>query len=262
MRNMFKMLKVMKQLGYCRIYDLQSNSRSRMLCALSGIKEKVGNHPIFPYTHHPQERWEGQSHIFLRMRSMLKQAGIQTEETHPFLPGAPATVDAIRAWMEISIRPTKHFVLLHAGASPKRPEKKWPFFSDLALKLLEKDFDVVWIGGSADKDLNEELSAGCGINATNQFSILELAELGRHAAFAVTNDSGPMHVLSASAIPVFGIYGPSDWRRNHALLQSNRVITPPNIGGEQKSTSSLEQDITTITPKMVLERLKRENLIP
>jgi ADP-heptose:LPS heptosyltransferase len=40
----------------------------------------------------------------------------------------------------------------------------------------------------------------------------------------VTNDSGPMHALSAAGIPVFGLFGPSDWRRNHALGQAQHVI--------------------------------------
>jgi ADP-heptose:LPS heptosyltransferase len=33
-----------------------------------------------------------------------------------------------------------------------------------------------------------------------------------------------MHVLSAASIPVFGLFGPSDWRRNHAIGQRANVI--------------------------------------
>ena len=193
---------------------------------------------------------------------MLEGAGIQTKETRPFLPPHPSTVNVVSEWIQKSIKSTKPFVLLHAGASLKRPEKKWPFFRDLALKLVENNFEIVWIGGPADQNINARLSADCGINTTNKFSIMELAELGRHAAFAVTNDSGPMHVLSASAIPVYGIYGPSDWTRNHALLQGKRVIAPPNRKNIKKNHATRNQDIAAITAAMVLERLKQDNLIP
>jgi ADP-heptose:LPS heptosyltransferase len=54
--------------------------------------------------------------------------------------------------------------------------------------------------------------------------IAQLAELARHARFAVTNDSGPMHACAAAGVPVFGLFGPSDWRRNHALGQRAHVL--------------------------------------
>ena len=63
-----------------------------------------------------------------------------------------------------------------------------------------------------------------GIDATAVFSVTQLAIIGSRARFALTNDSGPMHVLSASGIPVFALFGPSDWRRNHALGQAARVL--------------------------------------
>jgi ADP-heptose:LPS heptosyltransferase len=83
----------------------------------------------------------------------------------------------------------------------------------------------VWIGAGPDCGTNAALtrSAG-GIDASDAFGIAALAELGRRARFAVTNDSGPMHVLAAANVAVFGLFGPSDWRRNHALGQRANVI--------------------------------------
>ena len=83
---------------------------------------------------------------------------------------------------------------------------------------------VVWAGGEPDRALNARLCVPGDVDATGTFDILELAELGRHARCAVTNDSGPMHVLAASGIPVYALFGPSDWRRNHALGQAERVF--------------------------------------
>jgi hypothetical protein len=72
--------------------------------------------------------------------------------------------------------------------------------------------------------LNASLRNDGDVDATGLFDILELAEVGRSARCAVTNDSGPMHVLAAANIPVYALFGPSDWRRNHALGQADRVF--------------------------------------
>ena len=64
-----------------------------------------------------------------------------------------------------------------------------------------------------------------GVDATAEFSLLQLAALASHAEFAVTNDSGPMHLLACGSIPVYGLFGPSDWRRNHAVDQVDHVIS-------------------------------------
>jgi ADP-heptose:LPS heptosyltransferase len=65
------------------------------------------------------------------------------------------------------------------------------------------------------------------VDATGAFNHLELAALGRRAEFAVVNDSAPMHILSASPLPVYALFGPTDWRRSHGLGQAERVLLNP-----------------------------------
>ncbi|MFT4560710.1 MAG: ADP-heptose:LPS heptosyltransferase [Gammaproteobacteria bacterium] len=208
-----------------RIYDLQSNDRSAVLCALSACRERVGNHPRYPYTLHPGSRWRGQSHIYARMIEVLAAANITNVNSVPTLPAGPDERDSVNQWLIDNSLSKESFVLLHAGASVTRPKKRWPFFAELGSRLEALGLRPVWIGAGADAKINRELSNGTGgLDASDRFTIIELAELGRHARFAVTNDSGPMHILSASQIPVFGLFGPSDWRRNHALGQESYAI--------------------------------------
>lgn len=222
--NFLRMLRFIRHGCFARLYDLQGNDRSGLLSALSGISERVGNHPRWPYTHHPAQAWDGTSHIFVRMCEVLASAGVTVRAARPLLP-ATADVDAeVARWQGDHGLAPGSFVLLHAGASAARPEKRWPGFADLARALLANGHQVVWLGGEDDRALNRRLAAAGGIDATAAFSIPALAAIGREAAFAVTNDSGPMHVLAAAGIPVFGLFGPSDWRRNHALGQADHVI--------------------------------------
>jgi ADP-heptose:LPS heptosyltransferase len=223
-KNMVALSAWIRRQRFSRIYDLQGNDRSALLCALSGAAERVGNHTRYPYTHYPTERWHGQSHIFERLCAVLAAAGVTVTARTPLLPADATTHARVLAWLANHALEPRHFVLLHAGASALRPDKRWPHFAALAGRLRAAGLRVVWLGAAPERTLNAALATASDIDATGLFDIIALAELGRHARCAVTNDSGPMHVLAAAGIPVFGLFGPSDWRRNHALGQAKRVI--------------------------------------
>ncbi|MGE0485054.1 MAG: glycosyltransferase family 9 protein [Gammaproteobacteria bacterium] len=222
--NQVAVVRWMRTQGFDRVYDLQANDRSGVWCALSGIAERVGNHARWPYTLHPPTAWRGQSHIYKRLVEVLATAGITVTATCPSLPADAATRARVDDWLAAHDTRGGPLVLLHAGASPTRPAKRWPHYGALAVRLRAAGFTVTWLGAEAERALNASLRRDGDLDASAAFDILALAELGRRAAFAVTNDSGPMHVLSAAGIPVFGLFGPSDWRRNHALGQAGRVI--------------------------------------
>jgi len=258
--NMVALCAWIRHQRFSRIYDLQGNDRSALLCALSGTAERVGNHPRFPYTHHPTERWRGQSHIFDRLCAVLAAAGVTVPVRTPLLPADPATQGHIQAWLALHAIEPRRFVLLHAGASALRPDKRWPHFAALAAHLRTAGLRIVWLGAAPERDLNAALASAADIDATGLFDIIALAELGRHARCAVTNDSGPMHVLAAAGIPVFGLFGPSDWRRNHALGQATRVIACVDhvaaYGGQRTGDC-----LSLLTVDRVLAVLEREGIL-
>ena len=258
--NFWRVLRFIRQGSFKRIYDLQGNDRSGVLCALSGCAERVGNHCRFPYTHHPQDTWRGQSHIFARMCTVLESAGVAVESEVPRLPADSAAVKRVKSWLIEHNIAAQPFALLHAGASVTRPGKRWPYFAELAKRLRDDGIAVVWLGGRPDHALNRELAGGGGINATELFSVIELAELGRSARFAVTNDSGPMHVLASASIPVFGLFGPSDWRRNHALGQRAHVIASCEVN-PTRSGALANDNLATVSADLVWSRLRDDKLV-
>lgn len=224
LRAMLSTLAWLRRGRFRRIYDFQSSERTAVLVALSGAPERVGNRPGFPYTHAPPWHYRGQGHIFSHMQAVLAAAGAGEAEPVPFLPAGPATRERVARWRSDHGLQAGAYAVLHPGGSARWPSKRWPHFASLGRAIERSGVRVVWVGGGAERDLNAELAREVGIDATGRFSVLELAELGRHARFAVTNDSGPMHVLSAAGIPVFALFGPTDWRRHHALGQSSHVM--------------------------------------
>ena len=215
----------MRDRRFLRLYDLQSNDRTGVMCSLSGIPERAGNHPRYPYNIHPQSRYTGQCHIHTRMLEILDAAGLPADGITPCLYPPEADREMVYAWLQQRDLLDRKLVIMHAGASARRPEKCWPYFSELAVSLARRERMTLWIGGAEDKHANTELARTTGVDATAEFSLLQLVALASHAEFAVTNDSGPMHLLACSTIPVYGLFGPSDWRRNHAVGQADHVIS-------------------------------------
>lgn len=260
-RSLIEMICWIRKNQFNRVYDLQSNDRSRLLLSLSGIKERVGNHPAFPYNIHPGSKYLGETHIFDRMNLLLASAKVSKAEPKPIIPSQKKDIDFVRHWLEQQSLRNEKFVLLHAGASPKHPEKCWPYFREIALKLETNGFAPVWLGSDPEININRSYSSTCGIDATNVFSLTQLPLLANHAAFCMTNDSGPMHILSASDRPIYAFFGPTNWRRNHALGQAKRVITnqPTNIQGKRLLDQAYALDKISI--EMVLEKLKQDGIL-
>ncbi len=239
-----------------RVYDLQSNDRSGVMCALSGIPQRVGNHPRFPYNLHPGSRYTGHSHIHARMLEVLEAAGVATDAVAPCLH--PSTTDRamVTEWLQARGLASRRLVLMHAGASPGRPEKRWPYFRELALALAQHGLLTLWTGGPDDRASNAELSRATGIDASGAFSLLQLAALTAHARCAVTNDSGPMHILACGSIPIYSLFGPSDWRRNHAVGQRDRVLSLNKDESVFRPTR-----LADLKPGQVLRQLEQDGIL-
>ena len=214
-----------RQNRFLRVYDLQSNDRTAVICSLSGIPEKAGNHPRLPYNIHPATRYTGQCHIHTRMQEILSAAGIPPGTADPCLPPTQTDREKVADWLKMRDLHGKKLVIVHAGASAWRPEKRWPYFPELAVYLGDRGCRTVWIGAEDDRDLNASLARVTGVDASAEFSFTQLVALTEHARFALANDSGPMHVLACGDIPVYGLFGPTNWRRNHAVGQQDRVLS-------------------------------------
>ncbi len=244
-----------------RIYDLQSSERTALVCLLSGVTDRVGNHPGPAYTHHPHDRYNGKYHAIERLNEVLGSGGVPPCLDPPFLPVNGSSIIRIRSWLTDAGLAEKSFVLMHAGASLKHPLKRWPYFLDLALQLKAAGLQTLWLGGKEDREINDLLSSNIGINTTGLFNIQEEAELGRHARFAVTNDSAPMHILSCSGIPVFGLFGPTDWRRTHAVGQKNFVIAVDDSTRAGPDYKFVPHNLANLSVTKVMDKIRQSGIL-
>lgn len=251
------------------VFDLQGSDRSKIMTVLSGATRRYGLGSGFPYTHCPPDKGivNGEAHSFHRLNRLLEAAGLAPVSAEPYLKDSEEQRQMVSDWLVEKGLSEKNIALIHAGSSARWESKRWAtaHFITLATALEQRGLTPLWVGGPEDVALNETLSQTIGFDVTGVFSLLQLIELARYARFAVTTDSAPMHAIAAAGIPVYALFGPTDWRRSHALGQKERVLTHPVFCSPchlpQCPAERGHRCLVELKPEAVLERIRCDGLL-
>ena len=264
--NMLRLLHWLLRQQFDAVYDLQGSLRSRIMTLLTQATVRAGPKAALAYTHAASPSG-GVVHAFDRFNAVLTAAGVTAAAPGMQLPSGAATRSRVSNWLQQHELTAKQLVLMHAGGSPAWPSKRWPeqHFLELAQALTGQGLTVVWLGSAAERDSNRRLARSVGVDATAAFSLAELVALGEHARFVLSNDSGPMHVLSLADVPVYALFGPTDWQRSHALGQRDHVLCNPvecspchlPVCPPQRAHACL----AGLAPEVVLARIEANGLL-
>lgn len=265
-RAMWAALRWVRAQRFAAVYDLQGSDRTRALTRLSGARSRVGIAPRWIYTHSPA-RDDIREHVFPRLNRLIESAGLPAAEPRPRVWPTAQERQAVAELLATEGLHGRAFALLHAGSSARWPSKRWEadHFVALARGIEGAGIVVLWLGGPDEAELNRTLAAQAGRDMTGAFSLPGLSEVARRARFAVVNDSGPMHLLSAAGIPVYAMFGPTDWRRHYAVGQDKRVFVHPvecspcYLG--ECPPARRHACLAGIAPKSVLERLRADDVL-
>jgi ADP-heptose:LPS heptosyltransferase len=191
-----------REAGFARIYDLQTNDRTDALFRLLGPgrrPEWVGRTAGASHRHADPGR--DAMHSLERLAGQLAVAGVAMEEA-PDLGWADADLGRLRL--------PGAFALLVPGAAPHRPAKRWPdsCFAGLATRLSGRGLGVALLGAPSEAALAARIVAAAPgtIDLTGRTSLPDLIALGRVARLAVGNDTGPMHWLAAAGAPCLTLF--------------------------------------------------------
>lgn len=187
------------------VVDLQNSSRTRSYFRLSRHAAWSGQHPRAHMAHtNPQCR---QMHTLARQDDQLRAAGLTPQ---------PRTVPL---WLadDGPLLPSPYVVLV-PGAAAHRPAKCWPiaYFTELARWLVTQGLHPVIVGDTAQRSLGHSIrqTVTSAHDLTGRTSLPELAGILHRAAFAVGNDTGPMHMAAAMDRPGLTLFSrDSDPRR-------------------------------------------------
>jgi lipopolysaccharide heptosyltransferase II len=95
----------------------------------------------------------------------------------------------------------------------KHWNKQWPieYYIDLASQLADRGYAIELFGSAEDKEVCSRIARAVprAIDHSGDLSLSELPNALAKCAFAITNDSGLMHLASAVGLPTLSFFGPT-----------------------------------------------------
>ena len=191
LRKIFQLIREIVSLHFSHVFDLQNSQRTYLYKILintpTWVTTKRKDHPI--------SGLQG-------LVDMLNDYGIPSSKI----------LDPNITWManDISLLLKKRrilgeYIVLIPGSSKKHTEKRWPYYKELADKLLKEDFNVVSIFGPDELNL-ENTMPGCNFN---NLDLIDVAGIINKSIFVIGNDSGPSHIASCLRKPGIALFGPT-----------------------------------------------------
>ena len=109
---------------------------------------------------------------------------------------------------------------------PDWERKRWPYYPDLARRLMEKGYTVVLIGGPAEaKRFTPEAWPEGVVNGLGKYSIPQTAGLMKRCDLVIANDSGPAHMAAALGVKTFVIFGATRTTKNRPYGEDVTIIS-------------------------------------
>ena len=197
--------KNLKKYNFAKVFDLQNSGRTKFYKRFI-IKNVEWSSSETALEEGQNKKDFDKDPVLNRMEIQLKKSGIETEYTK--------NIDLSWAISDIS-RLTKRyanndFILLFPFCSKKLPQKKWPYFKELILRLKQdykNKYPILLAPGPDEIEEANELNAKVVLDNNQPINIKTLVSLISNAKLIIANDTGPAHIashLDKAGIVLFG----------------------------------------------------------
>ena len=135
-----------------------------------------------------------------------KKEEVLDEKYYPSLQSDPENIEILSDKYKLNL--DKKIIIFAPGAA-FGPSKMWPVekFKELGEKL-NKDFFILILGSNNEKNIGDKIVTNKNmINLCGETTITDAVDLIHISEFCVSNDSGLMHLASATNTKSISIYG-------------------------------------------------------
>jgi ADP-heptose:LPS heptosyltransferase len=204
---MWKLRKQLRAEQFDIIYDLQNSSRTafyfrwffRSIIWPSTTTNVIYLRPthIIPKNTRSLDRMAGQ----------LEALGLIVRYT--YCPNVSWLADDVNELLA-DAGVNKPFILIIPSSSERHPQKRWPYYTELARYLANDGFQIVTAPGPGSDELNLAAKIpSIMLRGPHGFiNWFELAGVMKQAAFIIGNDTGPSHLAAHLGVPGIAIFGP------------------------------------------------------
>lgn len=99
------------------------------------------------------------------------------------------------------------YVMLIPGASASHQDKCWPYFNELAQKLIDQGLQPVTVPGPGEIEQYRAVPGTTLLTADGFLDYFALAGVAKKAAFVIGNDTGPTHIAAHLGCRGLALYG-------------------------------------------------------
>ena len=220
--------KNLKKYNFAKVFDLQNSGRTKFYKRFI-IKNVEWSSSETALEEGQKKKDFDKDPVLNRMEIQLKKSGIETEYTK--------NIDLSWAVSDIS-RLTKRyanndFILLFPFCSKKHPQKKWPYFKELILRLkkdYKNKYPILIAPGPEEISEANELNAKTVLDNNEPVNIKTLISLINNAKFVIANDTGPAHIASHLDKKGLALFGNHTSAKKVSIENYNfKAITVANL---------------------------------
>jgi len=197
--------KLLEKYKFSRVFDLQNSNRTKF------YKKYLLKKPIWSSSETSLDDGEklsdfNEDSVLTRIERQLKKSNVLINNTQ--------AINLNWSIKDISRNLKQYtngdYVLLFPFCSKKHVQKKWPYYSELIVKIKEfykNRYPVLVAPGPNEIDEAKKLNAKLVLDKNEPVNISFLVSLINSAKYIVSNDTGPAHIcshLNKKGIALFG----------------------------------------------------------
>ena len=197
--------KLLERYEFSHVFDLQNSNRTKF------YKKYLLKKPIWSSSETSLDDGEklsdfNQESVLTRMKKQLQKSNVPTKNTQ--------AINLNWSIKDISRNLKQYtngdYVLLFPFCSKKHVQKKWPYYSELIVKIKEfykNRYPVLVAPGPNEIDEAKKLNAKLVLDKNEPVNINFLVSLINSAKYIISNDTGPAHIcshLNKKGIALFG----------------------------------------------------------
>ena len=229
--NLFYLSNLKKNLAkynFTKVFDLQNSGRTKFYKRFI-IKNIEWSSSETALEQGQKKKDFDKDPVLDRMEIQLKKSGIETEYTK--------NIDLSWAVSDITRLTRRYtnndFILLFPFCSKKHPQKKWPYFKELILRLKQdykNNYPILIAPGPEEISEANQLNAKTVLENNEPLNIKTLISLISNAKLIIANDTGPAHIASHLNKKGLALFGNHTSAKKVSIENHNfKAITVTNL---------------------------------
>ena len=224
---LYSLKKLLEKYKFSHVFDLQNSNRTKF------YKKFILNKPIWSSSENSLNEGEKLSDfnddtVLNRIEKQLTKSDVKIKNTK--------LIDLSWSLKDISRNLKQYtngeYILIFPFCSKKHSQKKWPYFSELIVKIKElykNKYPILVAPGPGEINEAKELKAKIVLDNNQPIKLNFLVSLINSAKYIISNDTGPAHICSHLN------------KKGLALFGSHTTAEKVNIGNTNFKTISVNQ---------------------